>query len=208
MFKKASQLLNDELEELLASLEKKLRGLIDEMVRRLERAMVTASADEEEMQTLRCIREQCAEAIAKVKASSGLRREACEALKAQACEKDALGTPESEDGDVTPQKAPQTGEVATPEKVPPHEFICPISQSIMGDPVITADGQTYERKAIEAWFADHQTSPVTNLPLDNRSVLPNHSLRKLIVDSGLLTREEKQAQEAEQASEGTVMQMD
>merc|ERR1719336_645333 len=66
------------------------------MVRRLERAMVTASADEEEMQTLRCIREQCAKTIAKVKASSALRRETCEALKAQACEKEALGTPDGE----------------------------------------------------------------------------------------------------------------
>ena len=172
MFRRASELLNDELEELLATLEKKLRGLIDEMVRRLERAMVTASADEDDMQTLRCIREQCAETIAKVKASSALRRETREGLKAQACEKEALGAPKGEEGvAATPHKAARIGEVATPQKAPPHEFNCPISQTIMVEPVITADGQTYERREIEAWLVNHQTSPITNLPHHGRTSL-------------------------------------
>ena len=58
MFDKASELLNDELEELLALLGEEVKGLIGETVRRIERAMVTASAAAEEMQTLRCIHEQ------------------------------------------------------------------------------------------------------------------------------------------------------
>ena len=33
----------------------------------------------------------------------------------------------------------------------------------MTDPVMTADGQTYERAEIERWFAaGHTTSPLTN----------------------------------------------
>ena len=32
-------------------------------------------------------------------------------------------------------------------------FMCPITQDIMTDPVITSDGHTYEREAIEHWYA-------------------------------------------------------
>ena len=34
----------------------------------------------------------------------------------------------------------------------PDEFLCPISQEIMQDPVICSDGSSYERKVIEKWF--------------------------------------------------------
>ena len=30
-------------------------------------------------------------------------------------------------------------------------FLCPITQEVMDDPVITSDGHTYERVAIEQW---------------------------------------------------------
>merc|ERR1712146_346013 len=39
------------------------------------------------------------------------------------------------------------------------EFLCPLTRELMRDPVFTADGQTYEREAIEAWLRDHDTSP-------------------------------------------------
>ena len=31
----------------------------------------------------------------------------------------------------------------------PKEFLCPISKTLMKDPVIASDGVTYERKGIE-----------------------------------------------------------
>lgn len=37
------------------------------------------------------------------------------------------------------------------EKDPPHEFLCPISGTIMEDPVITSNGEIYDRKSIESW---------------------------------------------------------
>jgi hypothetical protein len=40
---------------------------------------------------------------------------------------------------------------------------CKIIEELMRDPVCTADGQTYEREAIEEWFKGHDTSPATNL---------------------------------------------
>jgi hypothetical protein len=32
------------------------------------------------------------------------------------------------------------------------DYNCSISQALMRDPVVTDDGQSYERKEIEAWF--------------------------------------------------------
>lgn len=64
----------------------------------------------------------------------------------------------------------------------PSEHICPITMSIMIDPVVAADGHTYERSAIEQWLVAHQTSPKTNLQLPHRMLTPNHSLKNLIND--------------------------
>ena len=41
----------------------------------------------------------------------------------------------------------------------PDALCCPISMEIMRDPVIAADGHTYERVEIESWFANNRTSP-------------------------------------------------
>lgn len=65
------------------------------------------------------------------------------------------------------------------DKVPP-DFICPITTMIFKDPVMTEDGNTYEREAIEAWLRTRNTSPLTNMPLTSKKLIPNITLRKLI----------------------------
>ena len=63
----------------------------------------------------------------------------------------------------------------------PEELYCPITQTLMEDPVITVDGHTYERELIETWFQQGKnTSPLTNLPLNNLMLIPNLALKKLI----------------------------
>jgi hypothetical protein len=63
----------------------------------------------------------------------------------------------------------------------PNEYICPISLEIMRDPVITADGQTYERVQIEEWFdRGVNTSPKTGSVLPNTNLIPNIALRNVI----------------------------
>ena len=52
----------------------------------------------------------------------------------------------------------------------------------MKDPCIAADGYTYDRKAIEKWMEDHRSSPVTDSPLENMTLLPNHTLHAAIVE--------------------------
>ena len=60
------------------------------------------------------------------------------------------------------------------------EFFCPITCEIMQDPVITADGHCYERKEIENWLRNHDTSPKTNEKLEHKNLVPNHALKALI----------------------------
>ena len=40
--------------------------------------------------------------------------------------------------------------------------MCPIIHYIMLDPVVAGDNNTYERSAIERWFVEHDTYPLTN----------------------------------------------
>jgi len=50
------------------------------------------------------------------------------------------------------------------------DFFGPISTVLLKDPVLTSNGQTYERSEIEEWFKGHNTDPNTNLVLDDRNV--------------------------------------
>lgn len=56
----------------------------------------------------------------------------------------------------------------------------------MEDPVLAADGHTYERREIEAWIARQAAagqppcSPLTNLPLEHTALAPNRMARAVI----------------------------
>ncbi len=62
------------------------------------------------------------------------------------------------------------------------DFICPITQEIMDDPVIAVDGHTYDRIAIEEWFTHKRVSPKTNSQLDSSALLPNHLIKRQITE--------------------------
>lgn len=66
------------------------------------------------------------------------------------------------------------------EKDCPHSYLCPISLTLMKDPVIACDGHSYERESITKWFESHNTSPVTNLPLPSQMLIDNHTLKGAI----------------------------
>ncbi|XP_021686952.2 U-box domain-containing protein 35 isoform X2 [Hevea brasiliensis] len=65
---------------------------------------------------------------------------------------------------------------------PPSHFICPILKDIMIDPCVASDGYTYDRKAIEKWLEENDKSPMTNLPLPNKNLLPNYTLLSAIME--------------------------
>ena len=58
---------------------------------------------------------------------------------------------------------------------------CTITHDPMVDPVITADGHTYERLAIEKWFGSGSIiSPATGASLAHQNLVPNIALRSAI----------------------------
>ena len=62
----------------------------------------------------------------------------------------------------------------------PPQFLCPITNELMRDPVTTADGHTFERAPIERWLRTHDTSPMTGAPLAHKQLAPAIALRQLI----------------------------
>uniref|UniRef100_A0A8B9FEV5 WD repeat, SAM and U-box domain-containing protein 1 n=1 Tax=Amazona collaria TaxID=241587 RepID=A0A8B9FEV5_9PSIT len=63
----------------------------------------------------------------------------------------------------------------------PDEFLCPITRELMKDPVIAADGYSYEKEAIENWInSKRRSSPMTNLPLTSPMLTPNRTLKMAI----------------------------
>jgi hypothetical protein len=66
----------------------------------------------------------------------------------------------------------------------PHEHFCPITMEVMRDPVVASDGHSYEKEAIEGYFksAHQPKSPLTGLPLNNKNLFDNQSLKSMILD--------------------------
>ena len=62
----------------------------------------------------------------------------------------------------------------------PKEFLCPINLTIMKDPVIMSDGQTYEREAIEKALKISPLSPITKKPLNMKDATTNYALKSMI----------------------------
>ncbi|CAF1333261.1 unnamed protein product [Didymodactylos carnosus] len=57
---------------------------------------------------------------------------------------------------------------------------CCISKQILRDPVVAADGFTYEREQILHWFQHSNRSPMTNEELDTLEVKPNFAIRAIL----------------------------
>mmetsp|Transcript_22744 Transcript_22744/g.63253 ORF Transcript_22744/g.63253 Transcript_22744/m.63253 type:complete len:170 (+) Transcript_22744:277-786(+) len=50
----------------------------------------------------------------------------------------------------------------------------------MFDPVLDAEGNTYERGAILEWFTQYGTSPISRQPLSENTLIPHNALRDSI----------------------------
>lgn len=60
---------------------------------------------------------------------------------------------------------------------------CPISRTALREPVVAADGHTYERHAIEAWIRQDspaQRSPMTNEPLESPRLVANVFAKQVV----------------------------
>jgi len=65
------------------------------------------------------------------------------------------------------------------EEIPEH-FCCPITLSLMNDPVIAPSGHSYEREAILGHLSKHTTDPLTNGPISIADLRPNRGLKDAI----------------------------
>ncbi len=73
----------------------------------------------------------------------------------------------------------------------------------MDDPVVAADGYTYERLAIEEWVKRSSTSPLTNMPLPHSQLVTNLVLRSAIREwSEQQARRRQQQQQQQQQGPG------
>lgn len=83
--------------------------------------------------------------------------------------------------DATTLCSPSSSRSVLDENRTPSYFICPISQDVMNDPHVAADGFTYEGDCIRSWLSTgRETSPMTNLPLQHDELIPNLALRSAI----------------------------
>eukprot|EP00903_Cladosiphon_okamuranus_P014066 g13074.t1 len=70
----------------------------------------------------------------------------------------------------------------------PRQFLCPITQALVMDPVVAADGHSYERHAILEWFeacrrdSRPPTSPMTGQAMASEDVTCNRALKSRIQD--------------------------
>lgn len=58
----------------------------------------------------------------------------------------------------------------------PNMPACPITGEPMRDPVVAADGHTYERSAIARWLMQSDKSPLTGSVLPHKDLVPNYML--------------------------------
>lgn len=63
----------------------------------------------------------------------------------------------------------------------PVEYVCPISQELMIDPVEASDHKVYDRKSIEEWLKEKSTSPITREAITN-DLIPREDIRNQISD--------------------------
>lgn len=70
------------------------------------------------------------------------------------------------------------GDTEQQDAIAPSSFICPLTLTVMKDPVMSRYGQSYERGAILEWLAaGNETCPMTRQPLRMSDLISNPQLR-------------------------------
>jgi hypothetical protein len=67
-------------------------------------------------------------------------------------------------------------------EVPDHLafFCCPFTYALMRNPMMCADGHSYEEANIQHWLSNNDKSPLTNLRHEHKTLTPNHNLQNAI----------------------------
>eukprot|EP00357_Protocruzia_adherens_P028825 CAMPEP_0115007046 /NCGR_PEP_ID=MMETSP0216-20121206/20903_1 /TAXON_ID=223996 /ORGANISM="Protocruzia adherens, Strain Boccale" /LENGTH=172 /DNA_ID=CAMNT_0002373827 /DNA_START=38 /DNA_END=556 /DNA_ORIENTATION=+ len=102
------------------------------------------------------------------------------AIKEKKTEKRMVEQHEAQDNDLYPLSGKYADIKNFDTADIPNGFVCPITQQIMRDPVMTPYGHTYEREAIEEWINKNHNDPMTQQPLEVSQLSSNYSLRDAI----------------------------
>ena len=86
-----------------------------------------------------------------------------------------------------------------------EQIRCPITLTLMRQPVMAADGFTYEFEDIKKWLEKHDTSPATGGRLESKRLIINHAVRKMIAgmvaEQIRVVRKKKKQVEADQTDQ-------
>jgi hypothetical protein len=63
---------------------------------------------------------------------------------------------------------------------PPDIIVCPLGHNIYIDPVITPDGNTYDKNNLEIWVKKFNKEPITSNLLNMKDVIPNKQLKEIV----------------------------
>ena len=78
----------------------------------------------------------------------------------------------------------------------PDYFKCPISWEKLDNPVISMEGHSYEKWAIDKWLINQDTSPITGLVLNDVTLISNYALKSAVDDyNKKLTKQKKTRQD-------------
>lgn len=64
----------------------------------------------------------------------------------------------------------------------PSSYLCPITGTVMRDPYIDLDGNSFEKEAIAKWLSQNSSSPITRNAMTMDDLVPNRILREIIAD--------------------------
>jgi len=80
----------------------------------------------------------------------------------------------------------------------PNMPSCPITGFPMVDPVVAADGHTYERSAIARWLKTSDKSPMTGSVLFHKELVPNYGLLSSIQEVAAREKEDSTSSDVKQ----------
>ncbi len=141
-------------------------------------------SEKEELAQCRCLHSFC-DQCANVNCPEDSNFSACSFCPICAVKCEVLsyhaGTADLADAQEKEKESQQEQQALIALQQPPNEFLCPITHELMDDPVVLADGFSYNRAAIIEWLAIRKISPLTGEPVEN-ALMPNIVLRVMIND--------------------------
>ena len=94
----------------------------------------------------------------------------------------ASGNKSRGDEDVAAPPPHPMGAPPVPTGSTPDHLCCPITLGLYVDPVVTCSGHTFERQAIESWFAQSATNPLTGEALATTNLVTDQAMRARCVE--------------------------